>query len=307
MNYKPTLIICLFAALLFTVSCKKDVGDSSPQLVLKFKFDSTQARLNNIGQPAAIPAGNAGQSPVFNKMSAHYVELAPNAVTALGAGAVLYHATETSVGGATAIDFEKAYFAGNNETFFSIPLKDIPAGDYEWLRVSLAYQNFDIKFLLDTVVSGIPIKQEFPGTGAGFIGYRTYIKNLVIKNQTLPVNANKTQGFWGFETTVSYGGVNYPFVSSGQSPAGATTVPNPIFATSPIPQGSCVVTAAFINGTTNKLTITGQETKDIVVEVSLSTNKSFEWNEVVADGKWEPAKGEQVVDMGIRGMIPRIK
>jgi hypothetical protein len=66
------------------------------------------------------------------------------------------------------------------------------------------------------------------------------------------------------------------------------------------------VTAAFVNGAGNKLVITGNETSDIVVEVSLSTNKSFEWTEVVADGKWEPSKGEQVVDMGIRGMVPRI-
>ena len=38
------------------------------------------------------------------------------------------------------------------------------------------------------------------------------------------------------------------------------------------------------------------------MEISLSTNKSFEWTEVVNDGKWAPTKGEQVVDMGIRGM-----
>ncbi|HEX5654140.1 MAG TPA: hypothetical protein VFX58_13760 [Chitinophagaceae bacterium] len=307
MNTRSTLCLYVCFIIVLTSGCKKESNNNpSANLVFKFKFDSTQARLNNIGQPSVIPAGNAGQSPVFNKMSAHYVELAPSAFTALGAGAVLYHASETTAGGANAIDFEKAYMAGNNETFFSVPISSINPGTYEWLRVSLAYQNFDVRFYIDTVISGITIKQEFPGTGAGFIGYRTYIKNLTIKNQTLPINANKTQGFWGFETTVNYGGVNYPFVSSGQAPAGATTVPNPLFASSPIPAGSCVVTASFVNNPTNKLTITGNETSDIIVEVSLSTNKSFEWNEVVADGKWEPSKGEQVVDMGIRGMIPRI-
>jgi ribosomal protein L13 len=65
-----------------------------------------------------------------------------------------------------------------------------------------------------------------------------------------------------------------------------------------------VVTAAFAPG---KLKITGKETADIVVEVVLSTNKSFEWKEVVQDNKWEPGKDEQVVDMGIRGMIPKIR
>jgi hypothetical protein len=302
-----TAPVLLFAACItLFASCKKDNNNSgsNSNLILKFKFDSTQARLNNIGQPQAMAAGHAGQSPVFNKTSAHYVELAPTALTALGGGAVLYHAPETTIGGATAIDFEKSSFAGNNETFYSIPIKNITPGEYEWLRVSLAYQNFDIKYYIDTVISGITIKQEFPGTAAGFIGFNTYIKNLLIKTQTLPVNANKTQGFWAFETTVSYLGVNYPYATSGQAPPGATTVPNPIFATSPIPAGSCVVTAAFTPG---KLKITGTETSDIIIEVSLSTNKSFEWNEVITDGRWQPSKGEQVFDMGIRGMIPRIQ
>lgn len=298
-----TLSLLIAASTFLFSSCKKEV-ENTYSLIFKFKFDSTQVRLNNIGQPQGVAPGNAAQNPVFNKMSAHYIELAPIATTALGAGAVLYHASETAVGGSTAIDFEKSFFAGNNQNFYSIPLRNITPGDYEWLRVSLAYQNFDVKYYVDTVVSGITIKQEFPGTAAGFIGYKTYIKNHIIKNQSLVVNANKAQGFWGFETTVNFGGINFPFITSGQAPAGATTVPNPIFATSPIPAGSCVVTAAFGPG---KLKITGNETNDIIIEVSLSTNKSFEWKEVIADGKWEPAKNEQVVDMGIRGMIPRIQ
>src|SRR5690242_5393074 len=132
MNKKilPVFLFASFAALSIT-SCKKD-DDAAAEynLVFKFKFDSTQARLNNVGQPQAVPAGNAGQCPVFNKMSAHYIELAPTAFTALGGGKVCYHAPETTLGGSTAIDFEKSNFAGNNETFFSIPLKNIPAGDY---------------------------------------------------------------------------------------------------------------------------------------------------------------------------------
>jgi hypothetical protein len=300
-------VLVLVALITLAASCNKEINDfpsGSPKLIFKFKFDSTQARLNNIGLPQGVAAGNAGQSPVFNKMSAHYIEMTPTAFTAIGAGAVLYHAPETTIGGTTAIDFEKSSFAGNNETFYSIPLKSITPGEYEWLRISLAYQNYDIKYYLDTVISGVTIKQEFPATTASFIGYNTYIKNLTIKTQTLPVNANKAQGFWGFETTINYLGVNYPFSSSGQAPPGATTVPNPIFATSPIPAGSCLVTGAFTPG---KLKITGTETSDIVIEVSLSINKSFEWTEVVNDGRWEPGKGEAVVDMGIRGMIPKIK
>lgn len=288
-------------------SCEKEKNNNSnsgPKLVLKFKFDPTQARLNNIGQPQPMPAGHAGQSPTFNKMSAHYVELTPSALTALGGGAVLYRAPETTAGGSNAIDFDKSKFAGNNETFFSIPLKDITPGDYEWLRISLAYQNYDVKYYIDTVIAGIPLQQEFPATVASFIGFNTYIKNYTIKNQSVAVNASKKQGYWGFETVVNFAGTNYPYSSTGQAPDGATTVVNPLFATSPIPPGSCLVTAAFTPG---KLKITGTETNDIVVEVSLSVNNSFEWIEVINDGKWAPSKGEAVVDMGIRGMVPKIQ
>lgn len=302
MRYYSTLL-CLAAILLF--ACKKNNnGSSTAKLIFKFKFDSTQIRLNNIGQPATIPAGNAAQSGIMNKMSAHYIELAPGALTALGKGAVLYHATETTAGGSNAIDFEKAPQAGNGEVFYEVPINKIPIGEYEWLRISLAYQNGDVKIRVDTTISGIALNQELNATLASFIGFNTYIKSFKVKDQTVTVNGNRTQGFWGFETSVNVLGTNYPIVNSGQAPAGATTVVNPLFATSPVPAGSCVVTAAFAGG---KLKITGNETNDIVVECSFSTNKSVEWRDLNPNGKWEPLKGEVLVDMGVRGLIPTIK
>jgi hypothetical protein len=296
------LLSILITSCLFSACSKDDVkndNNTTPKLIFSFRFDPNQARLNNIGQPSLVPAGNAAQSPVFNKMSAHYLELAQTGLTALGKGAILYKAAETTAGGENAIEFDKSTGSGNNETFFEIPLSDITPGVYEWLRLSLAYQNYDVKFYVDTVVSGIPVKQEFAGTIASFIGYNTYIKNYRIRDQSIAVNSNKKQGYWGFETNLVFNSINYPFTTSGQAPANATTVVNPLFATSPVPPGSCVVTTDFPSG---GLKITGKETKDIRVVVSLSTNQSFEWKEVIADGKWSPTKGEQVVDMGIRGM-----
>jgi hypothetical protein len=55
------------------------------------------------------------------------------------------------------------------------------------------------------------------------------------------------------------------------------------------------------------LTITWTETQDIIITVSLSTNKSFEWTEVTTDGYYQPEIGEVPVDMGIRGMIPKVQ
>lgn len=301
-------IVSTESAFTFQISSNRNLVSNFkqvPKLIFKFKFDPTQERLGNLGSPTPLPAGHAGQSPTFNAMSSHYIELAQGPFTSLGGGAVLYHAPETSTGGSTAIDFEQSRFAKDGEVFYEIPLKDVTPGDYEYLRVSLAYQNYDVMLYIDTSVNVggtvYPIQNESPCTVASFIGYNSYVKTYPVKNQNISVNANRAQGYWGFEYSTSFYGYSYNLLTSGQAPAGSTTVVNPLFATSPIPAGSCLATGAFSG---DKLHITGNETKDVVVTASLSTNKSFEWVEVVNDGKWEPAKGEVIVDMGVRGLIP---
>jgi hypothetical protein len=268
--------------------CKDDPAPAEPKLIIKITTDPSQERLNNLGQPSVIPAGHAAQSPVCKKISAHYLEFTPDMYTALGAGEVVYHAPETTAGGANAIDFSKAKVVAPGEVFFEMPLKDFSPGTYEWVRASLLYQNGDVQF----TASGL----DLVGRLACFVGFNTYISNYTINTQSVTVNDDQLQGYWGFETTV----LGIPYVTSGQAPAGAVTVPNPLFATSPIPQGSCVVTGSFAQ----PLVITGNETQDVVVTLSLSTNQSFEWVDSNANGKWEPQSNEQVVDMGFRGLIP---
>ncbi len=300
MNFiKPASVIILCLALF--AGCKKETT-SEPKLIFKFKFDPTQERLNNFGQPTSLPVGHAGQSPIFNAMSAHYIELAKGPLDTLGGDGVLYIAPETTLGGSRAIDFAQSAFAKDGEVFFSVPLKDVTPGDYEYLRVSLAYQNYDVTLHIDTTISGFHIVKDTTATVASFIGYNTYVaNNYKVKNQNITAAGNHLQGYWGFEYSANFYGYPYNLLTSGQAPAGATTVVNPLFATSPIPAGSCLATGAF---TGDKLHITGNETKDVVVTVSLSTNKSFEWVEVVNDGRWEPTKGEYIVDMGVRGLKP---
>ena len=298
-NTAINLVLIAFFSL-FILSCKKDKEEppaatpTEPQLIFKFKFDSTQVRLGSDGQPEAVPSNHSAQSPRFNKMSAHYIELSPSSTTLPGAGLQVYKNTETTAGGSTAIDFEKSILAANGETFYSKPLKDVTAGTYPYLRISLAYQNYDINFRYTYL--GTPY--DFTGTVASFIGYNSYIKNYKIQDSTLAVNANKLQGYWAFEWNNPTFGL--PAVSQGQAPPGATTVPNPLFGTSPIPQGSCLVTGVFAS----PLVITGNETNDVVITVSLSTNKSFEWVEHSDPSYYEPAAGDTVVDMGIRGLVP---
>lgn len=291
---KALLLLALGTSIL-VCSCKKDKpGDQvidnggqsqGPMLHFKYKFDSTQARLDNFGNPSTVPVGNGAQSPVFHGMSSHYIEFAPDQWTQLGDGEIIYQGAETTAGGASAVDFDQATVSGDGTVFFSIPLADVTPGTYEWVRSSLTYQNYEIKYKA----------QGFNLTGrlASFVGFNTYISTHTIDNQSVTVNANKAQGYWAFESAGQ--------VSSGD--AAQTTVPNPISSTSPIPAGSCVVTGQFAS----PLTITGNETEDITVVLSLSTNNSFEWSDSAQNNIFEPLAGDTVVDMGLRGLVPIIE
>jgi len=301
---KKILFLSILALVVF--SCKKKDNTTEedththpePRLIFKFKFDPTQVRLDNLGNVSVMPSNHRAQSPMFNKMSAHYVELAPGDLTAVGSGSVLYHAPSSYAGGDTAIDFNQSVRVAEGQEFLSIPLKNIAAGSYKWLRVSLAYQNYDIVYK----DANIPGNGLDTGTIASFVGYKTRIGTYTIKTQTKTVNATKLQGYWGFESNV----FGTYIVLDGQSAAGATTVVNPN-PSSPIPPGSCLVTGQFVNtsGSNSPLTITGNEEHDIIITVSLSTNNSFEWEENSGDNYYQPTAGDVVVDMGLRGMIPK--
>ena len=319
----------VFAALFFTlaISCKKkdteteeqtppsstgvscptcnfpdSVFNSSsvgPKLIFKFKLDSNQTRLNNLGLLSTVPSTNAAQSPKFNGISAHYIEMAPTNSTQVGQGVVIYRAEETMCGGSNAIVFCKSIVAKDGDVFFSVPIASVTPGSYKWLRVSLAYQNYDVK--VKTSTAGV-----IDGTIASFVGYNTYLTKYkmhgAVMTPTLNGAGNKLQGYWGFYTKV----FNTEYKTEGQAPK--TTVVNPNNSNSPIPPGSCLVTGEFYNTTSANVqpfVITGNETQDIIITVSLSTNKSFEWSEVVYDGLFQPDIGESVVDMGLRGLVPK--
>lgn len=282
----------IYSALLILIAvssfnaCSSD-SKSEPMLIVKFKFDPNQARLNNLGQPATMDPANAAQSPVFNTIGAHYMELAPNDNTQIGSGTIIYHGAETTVAGSNAIDFSQEKIVAEGETFLKIPLSLVAAGTYKWMRVSLAYQNYQI----NVRNAGV----DYTGTLASFVGFNTYITSFNIVNNNFSVNDNKLQGYWAFALN------NQPYASSGQALAGATTVPNPIHATSAVPTGSCVITGRF----PTDLVLDGNQSSDVVITLSLSSNNSFEWHEMgTPNGKYEPAAGEKVTDMGLRGLLP---
>jgi hypothetical protein len=286
------------------VACNKETittGDD-PQLIISFRFDDTADRLDNLGEPATIPPGNAGQSPDFETLGLHFVGLYSNKFTPYSEGITVLQTPTTEAGGGTAIDFEKEFFIESENDEVRVPLAELEAGSYEFIRASIGFQRYRIQYNLEGLdPSGTyPDDVDVLGTVASFLGFNTYIQDYRIQDSTVLVQSNKLQGYFGLESSGTF--FNQPFgnITTGDAPQ--TTVPNPIDATSPVPAGSCVVTGQF----TTPLIIPAEADADIRVEVVISINKSFEWEDGNGNGKFEPLIGEQVVDMGTRGVFPRI-
>ena len=308
--------IALIAAVTAVISCYKpgsgnnnNNNSAGPRLRFVLKLDSTQVRLDAVGNLSTIPSNHRAQSPVFNSFGAHYIELAATDTTGVGRGTILYvtptvNTSPVTIGATTytnAINFDSLQLKKSGDVIFSVPLSQVKPGSYKWYRMSVAYQNYDVTYM---------IKAGTTGTLASFVGFQTYINSYLLKTQSITVDAPKMQGYWGFESPFIYAGTTYTTTpTQGQAPSGDTTVVNPIFASSPIPQGSCLVTGQFQNTShaAQNLTITGNETADITVIVSMSVNNSFEWQENSGDNYYCPLNGDVVTDMGLRGLIPIIQ
>jgi len=285
--------------MLFLGCSKKD--DTGPLLLFKIKLSSTQARLDDLGNPTQIAPGHAAQTPTMNAISLNYLELLPDARTQLGNGVILYKGHETSAGGAGAIDFSQAQINKEGDVFLSVPAKNIPSGTYPYLRVSVTYVNFNVVFnLLNVPNAGILPGQN--GVFGGFSGYETYISTFKVKDTVETITANKTQGYWAFETELPSAYGSYNRMVTGQCADGGITMVNPIYLTSPIPKGSDVITGTF----DTPLSIPGSIGSDMTLTLSFSTNNCFEWQDLRANGQWDiDVRGqtvEPVVDFGFRGL-----
>jgi len=300
---KSALSILSVTILCVCLSCNKDVRTFN-DMHFSFVFDATQPRLDNLGNLSEIAAGHATQTPLFSLLSIHYIEVASDEFTPFKDGSVLYMAPETVEGGEGAIDFDSSLVAAPNTDYLKINLERLQPGTYKYIRVSVAFQQYTVQYDINNLPVVGALTDE-TGNIASFLGYRTFIRDLTIQNLTTSINQNKLQGFWGFETLFTDDWAAYNEIYTGQSPVGATTVVNPIDATSPVPEGSCVITGAF----TTPLVITGDETEELYITLSFSTNESFEWLDTNMNGKWDidalnAANTEQVVDMGLRGLVP---
>ena len=292
---KTLLFLAAFSVL---IACKKEeLPEIPPKLKFEVEFDETLPRLGNFGEPVDVAPGNAAQHPNMREISMHYIEFAKDSLTPLTTGDIVYMGPETAIGGENAVDFNQAKIASEGETFLSVDLSSLAPGTYEWIRVSFTYQKYDIAFRYND--PPYIDNMDFTGTLASFVGFNTYITSHLVNDSTITVNDDKLQGYWAFETSGEVGGYSFGSVTRGDG-AGVTVV-NPIAESSPVPPGSCVVTGKFAE----PLVITGNETEDVNIVLAISINNSFEWEEVNVDGKFEPAAGETVVDMGLRGLHPR--
>lgn len=290
-------------AVLAFCSCQKR---PDPLVHFRVKFDPLQERLNANGMPAGVTPGRAAQTPSLNAIGIQQIELTTNNSTALGKGAVLFSTPTTIAGGETAIDFGQVKLAKDGEIFFSIPMSKLGVGRYEWVRVAVAYQNFDVLFnMLNVPFSGSFNDER--GTLATFLGNNNYITQYRVSTKDDVINGNRKQGYWCFESKLSSAYSSNDRVYNGQAPDGGTTSVNPIYQTSPLPSGACFVTGKF----DTPLSITGKEAQDVTVTLSFSTNRSFEWEEsIVRNGKWDADRQaaltaptiERVMDTGLRGL-----
>ncbi len=289
-------------------SCSQDDNTNPGEAMLHISFimDTNADRLDNFGEPIAIPPENAGQNPDFDILGLHFIGLYPNKFTAYDQGVTVFSSPTTEAGGIAAIDYSKELFLTQTDNSLHIPLKNITPGTYEYFRSSIGFQKYKIEYNLKGASSspnwpdGISDDIDVVGTLASFLGYNTYIADYTLESETVEVHANKQQGYFGLETQGEVSGYSFTDITEGDAPQ--TTVPNPIDATSPVPQGSCVVTGKFPTA----LTIPQNATEDITIQVVLSINKSFEWKDENENGKYEPLLGEQVVDMGTRGVFPTV-
>lgn len=296
-------LFALSVSLLCSMGCKKEVTHS---VHFRVKFDGLQERLDNTGFPVAVGSGRAAQTPLMNQIGIQQVELTSNNTTLLGKGLVLLSTPLTTAGGEEAADFSQILMAKEGETFLTVPMKNFPVGRYEWARVSVAYQNFDVLFNMYNVpFVGTFFDQR--GTLASFLGQNTYVTPYKVWSKQDNIKGNIKQGYWCYETKLVPSYASNDKMFSGYSPSGMTTAVNMMSTTVPNPIGSGIITGKF----DTPLSITGSETQDIYITLSFSVNRSFEWEETIErNGKWDynsqantgQPSIERVLDAGLRGL-----
>lgn len=301
MNIFKTMVFCL--VLLLTAGCRKQ---NNARIYFKIKFDPLQERLNSQGLSTGIGSGNAAQTPAINSIGIEGLEILKTAFSKAGEGSLLFSIPKTTAGGSAAIDFSKLIIVKDGDVFLTTPVRNIAPGKYEWLRASVACHNFDLRINMFNIPFVGNLTDERVAF-AGFLGAKNYITKYKIWEKEDVVNGNKDRGYWCLETKFDAAFNSLNTIYRGQMMDKNITFVNPISQTSPSQTGSADVVGRF----ETPLSISGAETEDITVVLTLSVNNMFEWEENInRNGKWDiNAQGangqpefEKIKDIGFRGL-----
>src|SRR5690554_2047234 len=118
--------------------------DDGPRLYFRLVLDPNQERLDIFGQPEVMPSNHSAINPVMEGFAIHTIELVPNAYTAFGAGEMVYYAPMLAAN--HAVIFDSLQVVQTGDIVYSIPISQVEPGTYEYSRVSVAYQNYDVPF-----------------------------------------------------------------------------------------------------------------------------------------------------------------
>ncbi len=301
MNLSKVAIICL--TLFLMTGCRKQ---NSARVYFKIKFDPLQERLNSSGIVAGIGSGNAAQTPLMNTAGIEALEILRNAQAQPKDITTLFSVSTTTSGGNPATDYSKLIMVKDGDTFLSVPISNISPGKYEWLRIAIPFQNFDIRFNM----LNVPFIGDLPderATLASFISSENYITKYKIWEKEDVVNGNKKRGYWSLETRLNpaYNSLNTIF--RGYITDNTITFVNPI-----VKAATSTNASSFITGKLDTpLSITGSETEDITIVLTLSINNMFEWEENInRNGKWDintqgtggQPQAEKIKDLGFRSL-----
>jgi len=267
-------------------SCNKDkeIPDKSyppsSHLVLKFKFDSLQDRLDNQGAISNVPIGFGGYSPDINLISIGLIELLTDSTTVFGNGYRIMSGNGATIANDTG--YSCCWDAFDNDFQYTATLSaNQTPNTFRWIRIYFTYENFNIKFLHQGIV--------YDGTVSAFLARKAFTNHFQIKDSIYNTYSVKTNGEWFLEVdTPGYGVVLHDTAS--------TTAPNVLYSSLLVPSGGCIVTCLI----DTPLYLGSSQTKTITI--SMSTNKSFEWVDHSDPAFFEPFDGDTIVDVGIRGL-----
>lgn len=294
---KAIFYLMLVGAFSLIVGCSKQ-GAAGNNLNIHFTFDSNQERLDSNGI-VDNPNGNAGSQHIeVKRFAIARIEFNKGNDTNSSNALTFYKTEDTVINGVYVLNFPKLVWLDKTNNKLTIPIDNIPFGEYQFMKIVIAVIDYEITGQLN-LSAGKSVQVIMPIKS--FLGHACYIPNFNIGDSLETINNIRAQGFT--VSLVHYAPANIHRVFRGS--AKIVTAPNPIYKTSPTIARSGIITAAFLN---KSVVINETTNQDIELNVSFSTNKAFEWDDNNKNGAFDVVPVyEPIANIGLRGMQPTVK